>query len=149
MNGDSEKASDRLGQSFPPALLPGLPALGEVEDFLGALVIAPRPAGTWQQSGNPLLLEGLFGHIVSLAADPESFGHVADRAAVDPMAAQHLVLDLHAVARVEENCCAPVKASSRTLCGLGWSASAARSAAALGSSGRREAISVNDIKYTA
>ena len=102
MNGDSEKASDRLGQSFPPALLPGLPALGEVEDFLGALVIAPRPAATWQQSGNPLLLEGLFGHIVSLAADPESFGHVADRAAVDPMAAQHLVLDLHAVARVEE-----------------------------------------------
>ena len=102
MNGDSEMASDRLGQGFPPALLPGLPALGEVEDFLGALVIAPRPAGTWQQSGNPLLLEGQFGHIVSLAADPESFGHVADRAAVDPMAAQHLVLDLHAVARVEE-----------------------------------------------
>lgn len=102
MNGNSKLASYRLDQSFPPVHIPSLPPLGEVEDFLGALVIAPRPAGTWQQSRNPLLLECLFGHIICLAADPESFGHVADRTALDSMAAQHLVFDLHAVARVEE-----------------------------------------------
>ena len=102
MNGSSKLASHRLDQSFPPMHIPSLPALGEVEDLLGALVVAPRPTGTWQQSGNPLLLEGLIGDIECLAADPESFGHVADRAALDPVAAQHLVFDLHAVARVEE-----------------------------------------------
>jgi len=102
MNGNSKLALYRLDQSFPPVHVSSLPALGELEDLLGALVVAPRPAGTWQQSGNPLLLEGLFGHVVCLAADPESFGHVADRASLDLVAAQHLVFDLHAVARVEE-----------------------------------------------
>ena len=102
MKGNSKLASYRLDQSFPPVHIPNPPALGEVEDLLGALVVAPRPAETWQQSGNPLLLEGLIGDIECLAADPESFGHVADRAALDPMAAQHLVFDLHDVAGVEE-----------------------------------------------
>ncbi len=58
MNGDSKMAADRLRQGFPPLhILSGTPTIDEIEDVLGALVIAPRPAGTRQQPGNALLLD--------------------------------------------------------------------------------------------
>lgn len=103
MNGDSKMAADRLHQGFPPLhILSGTPALDEIEDVLGALVIASGPSGKGQESGNPLLLEGLIGDIECLSTDTESFGDMADRPALDPVAAKHLVLDLHAIAGVEE-----------------------------------------------
>ena len=103
MNDNSKMAADRLRQGFSPLhILSGTPALDEIEDLLGALVIAPGPSGTRQQSGNPLLLEGLIGDIECLSTDTESFGDMADRPALDPVAAKHLVLDLHTIARVEE-----------------------------------------------
>jgi len=64
MNVDSKMAPDRLRQGFLPLhTLPQAPALDEIEDFVGALVVAPRSARMRQQSGNPLLLEGLIGDI--------------------------------------------------------------------------------------
>lgn len=103
MNSNSKMAPDCLRHGFPPMpFLSGLPALDEVEDVFGALVIVPRSAGTRQQSGNPMLLEGSIGDIECLPTDTESFGHMADRPPLDPVAAKHLVLDLHAVAGVEE-----------------------------------------------
>jgi hypothetical protein len=148
MNDDAEMAPDCLRQGFPPAhILSGMPALGEIEYILGAFVIAPRASRTRQQSGNPLLLEGLIGDIECLPTDTESFCHMADRSPIDAVAAKHLVLDLHAVPG-SKNSCSPAKASSRTLCGRGWRARAARRAAVLESSGRRGAMDVNCIKYT-
>lgn len=103
MNGNSKTAPERLGQGFPAMhVLPGVPALDEVEDLLGALVIAPRPPGSGQQSGNPLLLEGLVGDIECLSADTESLSHMADRPPLDSVATKHFVLYLHTVAGVEE-----------------------------------------------
>jgi hypothetical protein len=103
MNDDAEMAPDCLRQGFPPAhILSGMPALREIEYILGAFVIAPRASRTRQQSGNPLLLEGLIGDIECLPTDTESFCHMADRPPIDAVAAKHLVLDLHAVPGVEE-----------------------------------------------
>jgi len=103
MNGNAKMAPDRLRRGFSPAhILAGVPPLDEVEDFLGALVIAPGPSWTRQQSRNPPLLEGLIGDIECLSADTESFGHVADRPPLDAVAAKHFVLHLHAVAGIEE-----------------------------------------------
>jgi hypothetical protein len=103
MNRDSKMASDRLRRSFAPAdILPAVPTLDEVENFLGALVVAPRSARARQQSGNAFLLERLIGDIEGLPADAKRFGHLADRAPLDAVAAQHFVLDLHTVARIEE-----------------------------------------------
>jgi hypothetical protein len=103
MNGNSKMAPDRLCRGFLLVhVFPVVPPLDEVEDVLGTLVIAPRPPRTRQQSGNPLLLESLIGDIECLSADTKSFGYVADWSLLDPVTAEHLVLDLHAVAGVEE-----------------------------------------------
>jgi hypothetical protein len=103
MNGNSKMAPDCFRHSFPPVhILAGAPAFDEVEDVLGALVIASGPSGTRQQSGNPVLLEGLIGDIECLSTDTERLGDMADRPALDPVAAKHLVFDLHAIAGVEE-----------------------------------------------
>jgi hypothetical protein len=103
MNGNSKLTADRLLHGFLPLhILSSTPTLDEIEDLLGAFVIAPRPSGTWQQSRNPCLLEGLIGDIEGLSTDTESLGHIGDRPPLDPMAPQHFVLDLHAVAGVEE-----------------------------------------------
>lgn len=67
-------------------ILPGVPTLDEVENFLGALVIAPGAARTRQQSGDALLLERLIGDIECLPADAERFGYPADRASLDAVA---------------------------------------------------------------
>ena len=103
MNRNSKMAADRLRRGFAPVdILPRVPALDEVENFLGTLVVAPGSARTRQQSGNAFLLERLIGHIECLSADAEGFGYLADWALLDAVAAQHFVLDLHPVARIEE-----------------------------------------------
>jgi hypothetical protein len=61
MNRYSKKASDGLRRGFVPAdILPGVPTLDEVENFLGTLVVAPRSARARQQSGNAFFLERLY-----------------------------------------------------------------------------------------
>ncbi len=103
MNGNPKMAPDRLRRGFSPLhILSGTPALDEVEDVLGTLVIASGSSWTRQQSRNPLLLEGLIGDIECLSADTESFRHVAHRPPLDAVAAKHFVLHLHAVAGIEE-----------------------------------------------
>ena len=99
MNRNSKATSHRLRHGFASAdILTGVPTLDEVENFLGALVIALRAAPTRQQPGNALLLESLIGDIECLSAEAERFGHLADRTPLDAVAAHHFVLDLHAIA---------------------------------------------------
>jgi hypothetical protein len=127
MNGNSKMAADRLHQGFSPLhILSGTPALAEIEDILGTLVIASGASGTRQQSGKPLLLEGLIGDIECLSADTESFGDVADwppstrwRRSISYLTCTR--------SRGSKNSSWPTKASSRTLCGRGYKAPAAQS----------------------
>ena len=78
------------------------PPLDKVEYLVGAFVIAPRPPWMRQQARNSLLLESPIGHIERLSADAEGGRHVAHRPPLDQVSSEHLVLDLYAVARVEE-----------------------------------------------
>lgn len=103
MNRNSKTASDCFRRGFALAdILPRVPALDKVENLLGALVVALGAARTRQQSGDALFLESLIGDIERLSADSERFGHLADRATLDAVTAEHFVLDLHPVAGVEE-----------------------------------------------
>ena len=77
-------------------LVLGPPLRDEVQDRVGAFVGALGPARPGQQSGQPPGGEGRVRHIEGLATRPEGRGHGRDGPPVDAMAAQHLVLHLHA-----------------------------------------------------
>ena len=69
---------------------------------IGAFVGVLRPGTLGHQARDPLRLERGRGLVERLAADPEARGNLRHRPSIDPVAAHHLVLDLDAVARVEE-----------------------------------------------
>ena len=77
------------------------PALDVVDNRVGAFVGVLRPGTLGYQPGDPVRLERGRGLVERLAADPETRGDLGHRPSIDPVAAHHLVLDLHAVARVE------------------------------------------------
>ena len=78
------------------------PALDVVDNRVGALVSPLRPGTLGHQPGDPVRLERGRRLVERLAADPEAGGNLGHRPSIDLVAANHLVLDLHAVARVEE-----------------------------------------------
>ena len=78
------------------------PALHVVDNRVGALVGPLRPRTLGHQPGDPVRLERGRGLVERLAADPEARGNLGHRPSIDLVAAHHLVLDLDAVARVEE-----------------------------------------------
>ena len=78
------------------------PALDVVDNRLGAFVGVLRPGTLGHQPGDPVRLERGRGLVERLAADPEARGNLGHRPSIDLVAAHHLVLDLDAVARVEE-----------------------------------------------
>ena len=80
----------------------GAPALDVVDNRVGAFVGPLRSGTLGHQPGDPVRLERGRGLVERLAADPEARGDLGHRPSIDLVAANHLVLDLHAVARVEE-----------------------------------------------
>ena len=86
-------------------------------------------------------------HVEGLATDTEGGGHLGNRPAVDPMAAQQLVANLEAIPLVEERVPA-LNVGSCTVSGCGWSVPAARRAVRLGSSGGRGGRRMSKELYT-
>ena len=103
MNPHAEALLDRLRDvGLRRRLVLGAPALDEVQDLVGTLVRALGPAGSRQEPRDPAGTERRVGRVERLAAQAEDgrdFGH---RPAVHAMAADHLVLHLHAIPPIEE-----------------------------------------------
>lgn len=101
MDPDSKVLLDRfadcliLGGALPPAL-------HKVEHLIGTLVGSLGTAAAGNQSWQPLLLESRFSQIERLPAHSKALGYLADVLALQAMPAQHLVLDLHSIARIQE-----------------------------------------------
>lgn len=75
-NGSSE-----LGRWILRVIRP--PACGEVQNFLGALVCAPRSPGAWQRTGEPSRLERRLRGVEGLSTDSEGGGHFGYRTKSD------------------------------------------------------------------
>ena len=103
MDRHAEAALDGVPDAFRGGgCVLGAPALHEVQNVVGALVGALRAARPGQEPGDASGGERREGRVEGLSARPERRGHVGDGPAVDAMAAQHLVLHLHAIAPIEE-----------------------------------------------
>lgn len=103
MDGNPEAALDGVRHALAAAVrAPGPPRLGEVEDLLGALVGMLGAAPAREQAREPVGSEGGVRSVEGLAAHLEAGGDLGHGPAVDPVPAQHLVLHLDPVARIEE-----------------------------------------------
>ena len=103
MDRDVEAVPDGRRHAGPRGrLVLRAPALHEGQDVLGALVGALGPARPRQEPGDPAGGEGRVRQVEGLAARPEGRGHGRDGPTVDAMAAQHLVLHLDVIPRIEE-----------------------------------------------
>ena len=101
MDLDSKTLLDRLADRLPLRVaLP--PALHKIEHLIGTLVSSFGTAAAGNQSWQPLLLEGRFSQIECLPAHSEALGHLGYGSTLQAVAAQHLVLDLHSIARIQE-----------------------------------------------
>jgi len=103
VNRDTEALCNSIGQ-----LGGGDPRLGELNSchklhlFLPQLVSGSRSPFVWQQTGETRLLKSCLCLIERGSREAKRFGGLADRLLVDLYLAQHLVLDLQQVFRIEE-----------------------------------------------
>ena len=95
---------DLVGQRLPAQRRIGLSERLDGLDHLGgelARALWPTPLG--YQTPEPLLFECLPGLVKGRTGETESLGRALDAPTVAFDAAEHLVLDLHEIARIEES----------------------------------------------
>jgi hypothetical protein len=103
MQADAEATRNRLSHVLAArGRCAGEPLLREVKDLAGAFMGALRASPAWDKACDPTGLKGSVRFVESLSTRPKGRGGRGDGQSVYVMAAQHLVLDLHAITPIEK-----------------------------------------------
>jgi hypothetical protein len=96
--------SKTLFDGFADRLIGGClaPLFDKIQNLIGTLMGLFRTSSRGNQSRQPFPIKGFFRQVESLAADSERSGCLLERLTLDPVSTQHLVLDLHLIAWIEE-----------------------------------------------
>jgi hypothetical protein len=103
MEGDVKSLMYLLGQGF--VVCGGIvlsPLQGKIKHLIRAFVGSFRTPVSREQASDSQPPEGILCNVKSLPAETEDGGNLGHELPVDPMAAQHFVLDLHVIPPIEK-----------------------------------------------